>query len=143
MSKLPGRAELRRKLARNKANSVDETQDVPGPSANPATNLLFADIVMRMGSYALRKGVERAFLSGRYGKGTAKNIVANRSLGRTLTSVAIAKFGTKSLPGAALVSTGLIGKILYDRSRSRHEAEIEGDAELIEQAETPSGRPDS
>lgn len=140
MSKLPNRAEIRQRL--RKARGKDRAE-VPGPTDNPAANLVFADILIRMGSYAVRNVVERSFLRGRYGKQTAKDIVGNRSLSQTLTAVAIAKLGTKSLPGMAVVSTGLLAKALYERSKSRHAAETEGDAELIERADTPSGRPDT
>jgi len=108
--------------------------EVAGPSPNPATNLLLADIVMRMSSYVLRHGVERAFLTGRYGKSTAHEIVKGRTIPQSLVAVAIAKFGTRSLPGAALVGAGLVAKTLFDRSQSRRRAQLQGDVKLIEQA---------
>ena len=111
-----------------------DADEVAGPSPNPATNLLLADIVMRMSSYVLRHGVERAFLSGRYGKSTAKEIVKGRTIPQSLAAVAIAKFGTRSLPGAAVVGAGLLAKTLFDRSQARRRAQIEGDVKLIEQA---------
>jgi hypothetical protein len=110
--------------------------EVVGPSPNPATNLLLADVVMRMGSYALRHGVERAFLTGRYGKSTAKQIVKGRTIPQSLAAVAIAKLGTRSLPGAALVGVGLVAKTLFDRRQARRRAQAEGDVKLIEQAKT-------
>jgi hypothetical protein len=109
--------------------------DVPGVTDNPATNLLMADIVMRTGSYILRRMVERGLLTNRYGKDTARAIVSKRSLGLTLTSVVVSRIATRSLPGAALVGTGLLAKLLYERARSRHEASREGDAELLDMAE--------
>ena len=109
-------------------------EEVSGPSPNPATNLLLADVVMRMGSYVMRYGVERAFLAGRYGKGTAKEIVRGRTIPQSLVAVAIAKLGTRSLPGAALVGAGLVAKTLFDRSQSRRRAKVEGDVKLIKQA---------
>ena len=110
------------------------TEEVAGPSPNPATNLLLADIVMRMASYALRHGVERAFLTGRYGRGTAKEIVKGRTIPQSLAAVAIAKLGTRSLPGAAIVGTGMLAKTLYDRSQARRRLRVEGDVKLLEQA---------
>lgn len=140
MTKAPDRLKLRQRLraASDKGKSGDPGAKVPGPSDNPATNLMLADIAMRMGSYVLRRLTERAFLRGRYGKDTAKDIVQNRSLGRSLASVAVAKFGTRSLPGAAIVGTGLVAKLLIERSRSRHEAQAEGDTTLIAQSEGES-----
>lgn len=96
---------------------------------------MLADIIIRMGSYALRGGVEKSFLKGRYGRQTASEILKNRSLGHTVASIVIAKFATRSLPGAALVSTGIAAKVLYDRGKSRHEARAEGDADLLKQVE--------
>lgn len=121
----------------------DVAEDVPGPSPNPVTNIILADIVMRMGSYLLRDGVERAFLTGRYGRGTAKQIVRNRTVTQSLAAVAIAKLGTKSLPGAALVGAGLLAKTLFDRSQARRRMQAEGDAALISQANMPTKRPDT
>lgn len=111
-------------------------EEVAGPSPNPATNLLLADIVMRMGSYALRHGVERMFLTGRYGKTTAKQIVKGRTIPQSLAAVAIAKLGTRSLPGAALVGAGLVAKTLLDRRQARRKAQLDGDVKLIEQAKS-------
>jgi hypothetical protein len=128
---------------RKRTLTPDPHEPVPGPTDNPATNLLLADIVMRMGSYVMRDGVERAFLTGRYGKGTAKRIVSSRSITRSIVSVAIAKLGTRSIPGAAIVGAGVLAKTLYDRSQSRRRAQIEGDVELIERASKPSARPDT
>ena len=133
---LRNRARRGRVKARELASEVRGEQDktqVPGPTYNPATNLLMADIVMRMGSYALRGTVERAFLKGRYGKNTAKDIMKNRSIVQTFASIGIAKLGTRSLPGAAVVGSGILAKVLYDRGKSRHEAKREGDAELLGQ----------
>ncbi|MCL6250525.1 hypothetical protein M3P36_05630 [Altererythrobacter sp. KTW20L] len=109
--------------------------EVPGVTDNPATNLLLADIVMRTGSYLLRRVVQRGFLKQRYGKDTAREIVHNRSLGRTLVSVAVARLATNSIPGAMLVGTGIAAKLLYERGKSRHQATREGDAELLEMSE--------
>lgn len=136
MAKVLSRQELRNRLRRAKRKGKGNEAEVPGPTDNPATNLMLADIAIRMGSYAVRYAVERSFLRGRYGKGTAKEIVSNRSLGQTIAAVAVAKIGTRSAPGAAIITTGLIGKILMDRARARskgHE-QAQGDAELIEQA---------
>jgi len=94
-----------------------------------------ADVVMRMSSYVMRRALERNFLKGRYGKDAARKIVKNRSIKQTLVSAAIARLATGSLPGAAIVSTGMVAKILLDRSKARHHAKREGDAELLEQAQ--------
>lgn len=106
---------------------------VPGPTENPATNVIMADVAMRAGSYVLRSAVEKGFLKGRYGKDTASEIVSNRSLKKTLASFALAKLATRSLPGAVIVGGGMVAKTLFDRGRARR-ARRAGDRELLEQA---------
>lgn len=125
----------RRALARLRRGPLDRSAGVPGPSPDPSSNLVMADVAMRMGSYIVRRAIERSFLKGRYGKQTARDIVKNRTIVQTLTSAAIARFATGSLPGAAIVTTGMAAKVLLDRSRARRRAEAEGDARLLEQAE--------
>ena len=115
-----------------------KTGNVPGPTENPATNLMLADVVMRMGSYVLRGGVEKAFLRKRYDKETARDIKDNRPIWLTLSSIAVAKFATRSVPGAAIVGTGILGKVLYDHSKARRSQKREGDAQLIKQANQES-----
>lgn len=123
------------------ANAVDKARrrtpgrrrKVPGPSENPATNIIMADVAMRAGSYVLRSAVEKGFLRGRYGKDTASQIVSNKSLKKSLASFALAKLATRSLPGAVIVGGGMVAKTLFDRGRSRR-AQRAGDRELLEQA---------
>lgn len=124
----------KRKTQSAAGTEVDATEEVAGPSSNPLTNLLLADIAMRAGSYILRDVVERGFLKGRYGRDTAKDIVSNRSLKQTATSFAVAKVATRSVPGAVLVGTGLVTKLLFDRSQKRRKAKRAGDRKLLKQA---------
>ncbi len=106
---------------------------VPGPSSDPETNLIMADVAMRAGTTILRSAVEKGFLKGRYGSETASEIVSNRSVKKTLTSFALAKLATRSLPGAVLVSGGMLAKTLFDKGRARR-ARLRGDRRLREQA---------
>lgn len=108
--------------------------NVPGPSNNPMTNLLLADLMIRAGSYVMRDAVERGLLRGRYGRETAREIVKNKSLGQQAVSFALAKVATRSLPGALLVGGGALAKTIFDRSRKRRKSRREGDRALIEQA---------
>lgn len=110
-----------------------DNHEVPGPSPNSATNLIMADIAMRVGTYLLRGAVEKGFLRGRYGKDTAREIVDNRSLKQTAASVAVAKVATRSVPGAIAVGSGLALKLLFDASQKRR-ARLRGDRKLVEQA---------
>ena len=121
-------------MTRLRGKRVDKSADVPGPSPDPSSNIILADVAMRMGSYLLRGAVERSFLKGRYGKQTAKHIVKNRGIGQTLASVAIAKFATRSVPGAVIVTGGMAAKVLLDQRKARRSARREGDKELLEQA---------
>ncbi|GAA0272992.1 hypothetical protein GCM10009127_11770 [Alteraurantiacibacter aestuarii] len=117
-------------------DETDQAATVPGLTANPATNLLMADIVMRAGSYVLRRFVERSFLKGRYGTDAARQIVRNKSLSSTLTSVVIARVATRSVPGAALVGTGILAKTLYERGKRRRDARMQGNNELLDRTDT-------
>lgn len=104
--------------------------EVPGPSLNPATNLLIQDIAMRASGRLVRHTLEKGILRGRYGGTGAKEIVENRTLMQTLVSGMLARYATRSLPGAALIGGGLIVKTLYDRSRGKREAKKAGDRSL-------------
>lgn len=112
----------------------DDARNVPGPSSDPATNLVMADIAMRAGSYILRDVIERRILGRRYDKQVAREIVANRTLGQNLVRVAAAKLATRSVPGALAVSGGLLAKVLYDRAKKKRDARRAGDEKLLEQA---------
>ena len=80
-----------------------KTEQMPGPTENPATNLRMGDVAIRAGSYIARRSLEKGMLRGRYGKDTAREIVQNKTLGQTLVSFGLAKLATKNLPGALLV----------------------------------------
>lgn len=108
---------------------------VPGPSPNPATNLLVADIAMRTAMRLFRRTLEKGLLHARFDPAKAHEIVEGRTLGKTLVSAAAARMATKSIPGALLVGGGILGKALLDRSISRRKAARKGDRELEEQAE--------
>ncbi|WP_375291395.1 hypothetical protein [Qipengyuania sp.] len=110
------------------------TEGVPGPSDNPATNLMLADVAIRAGSYIVRRSIEKGFLRGRYGKQTAKDIVNNKSIGQTLASFALARVATGSVPGAIVVGGGALAKTLFDRRKGRRHSKHEGDRDLLEQA---------
>ncbi len=139
MAKIRGLfAAVARRPSHRPSRTVDarpKGKDVAGPSANPATNLILADIAIRAGTYLARRGVEKQLLAGRYGKDTAHDIVRNRSLRQSLASFMLASVATRSLPGAILVGGGAIAKTLLDRRKSRRGAKLEGDRKLLDQAE--------
>ena len=126
------------------ANKVSETRDtlgyhgensVPGPSTNPSTNLIINDILLRSVGRLARMTVEKAILGKRYGSQFAKDAVENRSLMHTLTAYGVTKVATRSIPGAALVTGGLLAKTLFDRSKSLRASRRAGDKALREQGE--------
>ena len=106
---------------------------VPGPSPDPSTNLILADILIRAGSYLVRRAVERSLLKGRYGKETARDIIANRKTSQSLAAFAAARVATRSVPGAAVVGTGIGLKMLLDLS-NRRRARLKGERKLARQA---------
>lgn len=114
--------------------STKPSEGIPGPSENPATNFIIADVAIRAGSYLARRGVEKGLLAGRYGKDTAHQIVHNKSLKHTLVSTMLARVATRSVPGALLVGGGALAKALLDRRKSRFRAKVEGDQALLDQA---------
>lgn len=117
------------------SEAAGASDSVPGPSNNPATNLIIHDIAMRAGGRLLRHTVEKTILRGRYGGAGAKAIVENRSLAQTFLSGMLARYATRSLPGAVLVGGGLIAKTLFDRGRSKRSAKRSGDRSLAKMAE--------
>lgn len=108
--------------------------NVPGPSTNPATNLIIQDIAMRAGGRLMRHAVEKGLLRGRYGGSGAKAIVENRSMVSTLLSGLLARYATRSLPGAAIIGTGLAAKTLYDRRQTKKSARKAGDKAMTRMA---------
>ena len=121
-------------LERVTDRSPSHDDPVPGPSTNPATNLIIQDIAMRAGGRLMRHAVEKGLLRGRYGGTRAKAIVENRSLLHTLLSGVLARAATRSLPGAALVGGGLVVKTLYDRRQRKKAAKKAGDRSLARMA---------
>lgn len=107
---------------------------LPGPTANPVTSLLLADIAVRAGSYLARRGIEKGLLPNRDGKPTARQIAKNRTLGQTVMSWALARVATRSVPGAIVVGGAALAKTLIDRRTSRRKRASEDDAGLADQA---------
>jgi hypothetical protein len=105
-----------------------------GISPNPATNLLLTDLVLRGGGQIMRHAVERAILGTRYPADKAKNIVKGRSMAQTIVGTALARIATRSVPGAILVTGGVIAKALHDRSKGRAAAQAKGAQKVREQA---------
>ena len=107
---------------------------VPGPSNNPATNLLIMDIAMRGASMIAGRAMEKALLSARYSGEKAADIVKGRSMVQSMAATGAARMATRSVPGFLLVTGGLLAKAIFDRTLSRREAVRRGEETFAEQA---------
>lgn len=138
MSKKELPAKLTRKSGRAVKTALHKTRSgiekVPGPSPNPATNVLIAEILVRSAGRLARRTMEKGLLKARFEQDQAVAIVEGRGLAHTLVSTTVARVATRSVPGALLVGGGLIAKTLFDRSISRRKARRRGNKALAEQA---------
>jgi len=107
---------------------------VPGPSNNPATNLLIMDVAMRGASMIFGRAMEKALLRARYNPDKAADIVKGRSLVQSMAATGAARMATRSVPGFLLVTGGLLAKAVLDRSFSRRESVRKGERQLADQA---------
>jgi hypothetical protein len=117
---------------------------VPGPSSNPATNLLIMDVALRGAALVIARAIERNALRMRYKGDTASDIVKGRSMKQSLAVTGAARVATRSVSGMLVVAGGLLAKSVLDRSLSRsktprrvrrNKAEVAGDKTLLEQAQ--------
>lgn len=129
---------LGEKLESATDRTPERKNKVPGPSTNPATNLIIHDIALRSAGRLSRMAVEKAILGRQYGTKFAKDAVENRSVVHTLAAYGVTKVATRSLPGALIVGTGLALKVLFDRSQSKRETRRKGDRTLRKQAKRDS-----
>lgn len=113
---------------------LDTKTEVAGPSPNPATNLLIANIAMQGLAILARRSAERGMLRKRFGPDAAHDIIKGRGLVTSMATTAAARAATRSVPGFLLVSGSLLAKAVYDRARKRRTARRAGDTELLEQA---------
>jgi hypothetical protein len=127
---LKGGRAVKKALARARGG----VENVPGPSPNPATNVLIAEILVRSVGRLTRRTMEKGLLKARFEREQAAAIVEGRGLAHTLVSATVARVATRSVPGALLVGGGLLAKTLYDRSISRRKARRRGRKQLAEQA---------
>jgi len=121
-------------IPRKRRKAAPEAGEVPGPSSNPATNLLIMDIAIRGASLLAARGIETAALRLRYHRDKAGEIVEGRSMISTLAATGAARMATRSVPGFLLVSGGLLAKALFDRSLRLRDARRKGDRKLAAQA---------
>lgn len=115
------------------APQVEDEDAFIGPSPNPGTNLLIADLALRSGALIARRGLERSLLGKRYAPEKARKIIKGRTMGQTLLSAAVSRLAMGSVPGAILVGGGLLAKTLYDRRKGKA-ATRKGEAKLEDMA---------
>ena len=112
------------KASHKLSNLAAPLADTKGPgtlglSPNPATNMFIADIAMRGVSQIVRNTLHKSVLQNKYGPDKAKKIVENKSLFRSLVLLGASRMATRSVPGAVLVSGGLLAKALLERSQAK------------------------
>jgi hypothetical protein len=120
-----------RRTARKARRSLAK---IPGPSTNPATNLIILDIAMRGASLIAGRAVQRALLRTRYQREKAAEIVEGRTMVSALAATSAARVATRSIPGFLLVAGGLFAKAVLDRTLTRRESVRRGEKQLSEQA---------
>ena len=76
-------------------------------------------LIAKGARYLGKKAAEKALVSSSTGRRITEEIVQNSALTNSIITYGITKIATKSVPGALLVSGGLIAKSLYDRSEKR------------------------
>jgi hypothetical protein len=135
------RSDLKQVQAMPPAPQVEDEDAFIGPSPNPGTNLLIADLALRGGALLARRGLERGLLGRRYAPEKARKIIKGRSMSETLLSAAVSRLAMGSVPGAILVGGGLLAKTLYDRRKGKAavrtgEARIEDMSAKGEDSET-------
>ena len=126
------RAKRRNRRALQRAR--DGIKNVPGPSSNPATNLMIADVAVLGASMLARHAMERGLLRARFNPAKALEIIQGRTLGQTLLSAAVARVATRSIPGLLLGGGGLLAKAAFERGSHRR-SQRKGDKQLADMAE--------
>ncbi|MEO6387625.1 MAG: hypothetical protein ABIT16_11595 [Croceibacterium sp.] len=129
---------VRSKTKNLKDRAADRTKrtlsKVPGPSNNPATNLIIMDIAMRGASMIAGRAMEKALLRTRYHPDKAHDIVQGRTMVKSMAANGVARVATRSLPGFIIVTGGLLAKAIFDRSLGRRKSVQKGEAAFADQA---------
>jgi hypothetical protein len=132
---MTGKSRLKGRPAKDTpAHAVEDDDAFIGPSPNPKTNLLLADIALRSGATLVRRGLERGLMGQRYAPDKARKILKGRTIGETVAGAVIARLAVRSVPGAILVGGGLLAKTLFDR-RKGHAAVRKGEVKIAEMTE--------
>ena len=119
-------------VAKVSKKTLPDPEGMPGPSTNPATNMLIADIALRSAGRIVRNSMQKGMLRAGFDRDQAREIVDSRTMLSSLILYGASKVATRSVPGALLVGGGLLAKTLYDRGLSKREARRQG----VEQMDT-------
>lgn len=115
--------------------SAKRKRAFPAPSTNPVTNVLIADVVLRSVDRLARGAVEKTILKQEGGTQAEGGVLEQRSMLSTAALYGAARIASRSVPGALLVSGGLLAKALYDRGRARNAARAKGNLKAPESDE--------
>jgi hypothetical protein len=135
MARLPSLKAAERSAKAVTTKAVAKADAADGPSPNPMTNLLIADLALRGGGQLLRHAIERTVLGAKFSPDKAKNVIAGRSMFQTLIGTAVARIATRSVPGAIVVGGGLLAKTLYDRRQDKRSERAKGRRAIEAQAQ--------
>lgn len=86
-----------------------------GPSPNPLTNLVIADIGLQIASQLIRDALEKRALESPDSNDEIRAAIEKRSASASLALLGIGKLAASSVPGALLVGGGLALKTLVER----------------------------
>jgi len=143
MSILSAERRVRRRSARKVSRVAHRVGDrakagikkVPGPSPNPATNLLITDVALQGATMLFRRTMQKGLLQLRFDPDKARDIVQGRTMMQSAISYAAGRMATRSIPGLLIVGTGLLAKTIVDRAVGPRDAEAKGHRKLLKQAE--------
>jgi hypothetical protein len=107
-------------------NQQEPTSAASGEAGEPApdeteatTNLLVADMALLAGTFLGQLAVRIGLRNTRFDPETARKQVEKLPKSKRNVAAKAARLASRSLPGAALVGTGLVGKLIFDRSQKR------------------------
>ncbi|NVE95958.1 hypothetical protein [Altererythrobacter lutimaris] len=98
---------------------LKKPETIPGPSTDPATNLMIADVVIRSISGVAREAAKKTLARKRFDRDRADQLVSRGSIGKTLLLYGASKIASRSLPGAVFVGGALLAKSALDRKKTR------------------------
>lgn len=110
------------KLAEKAADQSGLPQDTGKEIASIGASLIVSEIILRALGRVTRQSLEKAVARRHYAPAKAKAIVEHRSILHTVAAYGVTKLATRSVPGALLVSGGLLAKTLFDRGSTKRKS---------------------